>query len=247
MNNWTLKLLTLVLLAVSPALAWADAAKDGEAAFAKGDFTAAARAYETALAAGPKSAGLYYNLATAQIKAGERPQAALSLRRALMLDPSLADARVSLSEVERSQGVPALKDTWYAKFLGKVAPPVLFVTGAVIFWIGAFVLLAGSFRKAKFALVLSGLIVALLGAVVFGAGVLSDPKITDRMAGVIVSGEAVNLLSAPADHSTALTKVPPAACVKVIRQSGEWTYCQAPGGEKGWLPTNAVQAVIPTA
>ncbi len=247
MNNSVLKYLSILLLAVLPSIAWADARQDGNTAFAQGDFPAAARAYETALAAGPKSAGLYYNLATAQIKAGERPQAALSLRRALMLDPGYADARVSLSEIERSEGVPVAKDRWQDKVVEKIPLSVLFVAGATLFWIGIFVFLFSLFRQRKFAPVLAGVILTLLGGVIFGVGAVVDPKISDRHAGVIVSGETVNLLAAPADQSAALTKLPPAAYVKVIRQSGEWTYCQGPGGEKGWLPTSAVQHVVPSA
>jgi len=247
MNNSVLKSLSLLLLAVLPSLAWADARQDGDAAFAKGDFPAAARAYETALAAGPKSAGLYYNLGTAQMKAGERPQAALSLRRALMLDPGYADARVSLSEVERSEGVPVAQDRWQDKVVEKVPIEALFITGAAIFWIGIFSFLIALFRQQKFAPVLVGVILTLFGGVLFGVGALADPKISDRHAGVIVAGETISLLSAPADQSAAVTKLPPAAPVKVIRQSGEWTYCQGPAGEKGWLPTSAVQQVVPSA
>jgi tetratricopeptide (TPR) repeat protein len=244
MNNW-IRFIALFSLALSSNFAWADARQDGDAAFAKGDFPAAARAYQTALSAGPQSAGLYYNLAVAQTKAGDRPQAALSLRRALMLDPGLTDARVSLSEIERSEGVTAVKESWQTKLLEHVPLAGLFITGAVFFWAGAFVLLMGIFGKQTFAPTLAGVIVTVLGAALFAVGVLADPKISDRSAGVIVSGDAVNLLSAPADQSPSLTKLPPAACVKVIRQSGAWTYCQAPGGEKGWLPTSALQSVVP--
>jgi len=226
-------------------MAGADTVQDGNAAFAKGDFPAAVRAYETALASGPKSAGLYYNLATAQLKAGERPQAALNLRRALMLDPGFTDARVSLSEIERSQGVPAVKESWQTKVAAKVPLTAVFVSGAVAFWVGAFVVLAGLFRKKKFAPILAGVILVVLGAVVFATGVWADPKLADRNAGVIVAAEEVSLLSAPADQSATLTKLAPSAGVHVIRESGEWTYCQAPGGEKGWLPSNSLQRVIP--
>ncbi len=52
-------------------------AEDAAAAYAKGDYQAAARGYETAVATLPSS-GLYYNLAMAEMKAGNRPAAALN-------------------------------------------------------------------------------------------------------------------------------------------------------------------------
>lgn len=244
MNNWVLKLFTILLLATGP-MAWADTVQDGNAAFAKGDFPAAVRAYETALAAGPKSAGLYYNLATAQLKAGERPQAALNLRRALMLDPGFADARVSLSEIERSQGVPVVKDDWQTQVAAKAPLSAILIVGAVLFWIGAFLILAALLRQKKFVPVLAGVILLIFGTVVALVGALADPKLSERDSGVIVAGSDVPLLSAPADQSATLTKLAPAASVQVIRESGEWTYCQAPGGEKGWLPSSSIQRVVP--
>ncbi|MGA9580201.1 MAG: hypothetical protein WBV90_21500, partial [Terrimicrobiaceae bacterium] len=64
----------------------AETIQDGNAAFAKGEFAAAIRAFESALATQGPSAGLYYSLGVAQQKDGQRPQAALNFRRAIMLD-----------------------------------------------------------------------------------------------------------------------------------------------------------------
>ena len=90
----------------------AETIQDGNAAFAKGEFAAAIRAFESALATQGPSAGLYYSLGVAQQKEGQRPQAALNFRRAVMLDPRMVDARMALSEIERSQGVPPAPSTW---------------------------------------------------------------------------------------------------------------------------------------
>ncbi len=57
-----------LLLALMPAVLWAGTAEDGNQAYASGDYAGAARAYETAVAGGNASAGLYYNLAMAQMK-----------------------------------------------------------------------------------------------------------------------------------------------------------------------------------
>ena len=77
-------------------------------AYEAGDFAKSAREFEMALASGPKSAGLYYNLGQALKKQGETGPAALNFRRAMMLDPQIIDARISLSDIERSKGIPLI-------------------------------------------------------------------------------------------------------------------------------------------
>ena len=68
--------------------------------------------FRSALSTNGSSAGLYYNLAMAEQKSGRRAEAALSLRRALTLDPRMIDAQIALSEIERSQGVPLTTSSW---------------------------------------------------------------------------------------------------------------------------------------
>ena len=74
-------LLSFVLALASPL--YADSILEGRAAFAKGDYPAAAEAFRSALSTNGPSAGLYYNLAMAEQKSGRRAEAAVSLRRAL--------------------------------------------------------------------------------------------------------------------------------------------------------------------
>ena len=105
------KLSLVCLLAVAMSVQ-ADTIQDGNASFAKGDFAAAIRAFESALATQGPSAGLYYSLGIAKQKDGQRAQAAADLRRAIMLDPRMVDARMALSEIERSQGVPSVPASW---------------------------------------------------------------------------------------------------------------------------------------
>ena len=72
-------LLSLVLALASPL--YADSILEGKAAFAKGDYPAAAEAFRSALSTNGPSAGLYYNLATAEQKSGRRAEAAVSKQK----------------------------------------------------------------------------------------------------------------------------------------------------------------------
>ncbi len=236
-------LLALTAVFVLPAMA--APIEDGDAAFAKGDYAAAVRAYDTALASGPASAGLYYNLAMAQLKDAHRAEAAVSLRRALMLDPRMIDARMALSELEKSQGV-SIRPDWRDKLAEKAPLRVLFIGGAVLAWGGAFLLLWGFFPGGRRALRLAGgVVIFLLGAGIFAAAYLSDPRIAGAKDAVVSADGGTSLLASPADQSAPVTRVPECAPVRILQRSGEWTYCESPAGEKGWTASSSLVPVLP--
>jgi tetratricopeptide (TPR) repeat protein len=226
----------------------ADLILDGKAAFAKGDFPAAADAFTSALSSNGPSAGLYYNLAVAEQKSGRRAEAAVSLRRALMLDPRLVDARIALSEIERSQGVPLTKSSWREIVAEHAAIKTLLIVGCALAWLGAFLLLFAIFARAGKMLPLSGAVgLVVLGTGIFLLGYLADPRIAEHNVAVVRDSEGVALLSSPANQSATVTRLPAASSVRILQERGEWTFCSAPGGEKGWAPSKSLEAVVPAA
>ena len=236
-----------VVLALASPLR-ADLNLDGGAAFAKGDYPAAADAFKSTLSTNGPSAGLYYNLAMAEQKAGRRAEAALSLRRALTLDPRMVDARIALSEIERSQGVPLAPSSW-REIVAEHAPiKSLLLVGSALAWLGAFLLLFAIFAKAGRILPLA----AAVGLLVFGVGIfllgyLADPRVSERNVAVVRDNEGVPLLSAPANQSATVTRLPAASSVRILQERGDWTFCSAPSGEKGWAPSKSLEIVVPTA
>ena len=226
----------------------ADLILEGKAAFAKGDYPAAADAFRSALSTNDPSAGLYYNLAMAEQKAGQRAEAALSLRRALTLDPRMVDAQIALSEIERSQGVPRAPSNW-REIVAEHAPiKTLLIVGTTIAWLGAFLLLFAIFARAGRMLPLAGAAgLLVLGVGIFLLGYLADPRVAERNLAVVRDSEGVSLLSSPANQSATVTRLPAASPVRILQERGEWTFCGAPGGEKGWAPSKSLEAVVPAA
>jgi tetratricopeptide (TPR) repeat protein len=232
------------------AILWvrADMIQDGNASFAKGDYPAAIRAFESALATQGASAGLYYSLAIAEQKDGQRAKAAANLRRAIMLDPRMVDARMALSEIERSQGVLSIPASWRELIAERVSLKLLLISGCALAWLGAFLLLFTVFAKRGRLLPVAGaagLIAA--GAGIFLTGYLADPRISERDSAVVSAKEGITLLSAPADQSAAVLRLPGAAPVRILRRSGEWTFCSTPGGERGWAQSRSLEPVLPAA
>ena len=240
-----LSLVCLLLLTIS---VQADTIHDGNAAFSKGDFAAAILAFESALASQGPSAGLYYSLGIAKQKNGQRAQAAVDLRRAIMLDPRMVDARMALSEIERSQGVVSVPASWRESVAERVPLEALLITGCTLVWLGAFFVLFAVFLRAGRLLPLAvalGLVAA--GTGLFLVGYLADPRVSERNVAVVSEKEGVTLLSAPADQSATVIRLPGAASVRILGRSGDWTFCSAPGGERGWAPGKSLEPVVPTA
>lgn len=239
--------LLLALLCLA-GLARADVLQDAQDAYKKGDYATAARDFETALKAKGPMAGVYYNLGMAQLKNGQRPEAALSFHRALLLDPRLADAQVELSNLDRSQGVPPAPASWREKIAGKVPLAPLIIVGTAIAWLGAFLLLAAIFKSGpKAGAIFGAIVIALLGKGLALAGCLADPRLSDRKSALIMGSEVVTLLSAPADQSATVAKLPPGTEVQLLRRSGDWTCLKLATGEEGWTSSKAFAAVVPGA
>ena len=226
----------------------ADLILEGKAAFAKGDHPAAADAFRSALSTNGPSAGLYYNLAMAEQKSGRRAEAALSLRRSLTLDPRMIDARIALSEIERSQGVPLVPSGWRETVAEHAPIKTLLIAGSAFAWLGAFLLLFAIFFKAGRILPLAGATgLLVVGGSIFLLGYLADPRVSERDVAVVRDSDGVPLLSSPANQSATLTRLPAASPVRILQERGEWTFCRAPSGEKGWAPSKSLEAVVPSA
>ena len=75
-----------------------------DSAYAEADYVTAAPAYEQLLAANGESAAIYYNLGSAYYKMDEIARSILNYERALLIDPSNADAKFNL-ELARTKAV----------------------------------------------------------------------------------------------------------------------------------------------
>lgn len=222
------------------------ASQDAITAYREGDFSKAAREFETSLAAGEPSAGGYYNLGLAYRKAGEPARAALNFRRAIMLDPQMMDARMALSDVERSQGIPLPPVDWRTWMAEHASLSVLLILGFVVFWIGAYWFLVMATRaRAGFLAIATAAILCMAGSAIFVAAYLADPRFIWRSASVAIDPGA--LLSAPSDRSEKVAPLPAGAVVHVLRKSGDWTYCRLPDGTEGWLAgSTTLQPLLPS-
>lgn len=190
---------------------------------------------------------LWYNRGLAEEKTGDAAAASLSFRRALLLDPGFAPAQRQLAAVLGNLGLPVPKD-WQHGVSAIVQPERLIIIGSVIGWIGAllFVVLLFHGPRNK-GLILLALLVLIAGHGSAVLGSLIDPRRTAADQAVVISKTGPTLRATPADNGTPAGPVAPGAVISVLSRNGAWWYVAAGPGQTGWIPSETVASLLPTA
>ena len=211
----------------------------GNALYASGDFAGAAAAYEGQVHRGEFTANLFYNLADAYYRQGNRGQAILNYQRALLLDPSHAEAAANLAFV-RGQKPPAAS----ARPGWMVADGLPWVT-ATAGWLavaGLVVAISGRrWRVAGWALAAAGLAACVGGVAAIGA---LDDGAAETTRAVVVTDSAP-FLYAPADNSKVITTMTAGGEVRVLSDQGAWIYVLLGDGTRAWVSTDRIERIIP--
>ena len=250
-------LLALFLLIGS--LACARAAGAGESGFtegnrlyAAGQFADAAKVYEGAVHQGDYRANLFYNLANAYYRLGDRGRAILNYQRTLLLEPGHSEAAANLAFVRgrapsesgtRPPGtLSAVREAlagpgmdvygWLAAGAGWLG---LLGLGLVIFRRGARV--AGSLLAAAGA---AGCVL-LVGIIYWLDDGLKSPQ------RAVVLADDMPALYAPADNAKAIVRLPVGGEVHILSEQGAWEYVQLADGTRGWMSTDKLGRVDPAA
>lgn len=240
------KLLVPTLLFLLVSFARADLLSDARARFNDGEYEQSAKLFEQALEKTPPSAAGFFELGRALNKSGQEARAALNFRRALVLDPRFAPARTALHEANVALGISPAKPGWRAQVEERIPMDALTLAGTVLFWIGAFSVLAAfvpsSFRRLR---MVGGLLMVLLGFSAFSLVWFCDPRIACGNAAIVLTNGGSSLLSSPADQSEKMASLPQGSVVNILSQRGRWFYGQLPEGAKGWFLTEGIVPLIP--
>ena len=238
---WKANLLVALLVCAVLSQLRANPLDEAAAAYEASDFKKAAAAYTAALDAEPPCAALYYNLGLAHKRAAEPGHAALALRRALMLDPRLGEARIALSDLERSQGIVRAAEGW-RDWIPQHLPlfPALLST-FVLFWLA---IALSFFAPRTMQKILLGLFAALCIAA-FLAMVFSEPRFAWRNDAVVL--HATTLSKIPADRSETVAKLAPATLFTISSESGAWVFGKLKDTREGWVPREAIERIAPRA
>lgn len=239
-------LTTFLVLLLSMAFAGADDLTDARARFDDGEYDQAVRLFEQYLEKAPPSAAVFFELGRALGKSGQEARAALNFRRALILDPRFAPARVALQEADTALGVPSPKQGWRPMVAERIPMDALALSGTLIFWVGLFAVLAAflpsTLRRRR---LVAGVLLLVISCGLFSLVGLCDPRVGSANTAVVLTNGGTALLSSPTDQAEKIASMPQGSLVEVLSQRGRWFYGQLPGGSKGWFLTEGIVPLIP--
>lgn len=225
--------LLLFLIVAAAAVGHGAGFDQGNDFYAAGRYAEAAKAYETEVSRGDYSANLFYNLANADFRLGQRGKAILNYRRARLLDPAHSEAGSNLSFIRGGDLAESASSTpWaWAAALAGWAGVIALATGAV------------SRRRRPMAWALAAVALLAAGGCV-AAIVYWTSDATNAIAAVVLENKT-RAFYAPADSSSVVTTLPAGDEVHILADRGAWLYTQLPNGARAWMPAAKLERLIP--
>jgi len=218
---------------------------EGNSLYGKGQFEAAALAYEAALAGGQESAALYYNLGNAYMKLGKPGAAILNYERARRLAPADADVLTNLSFALEQQKIAAEEPVWRRLALPLAERASSATLGAVSVALYAALLLALAVRLLWPELRSPAVRVAVgLAALLLFAGANLGYRVAryDLAEDAVVTqtGETPVRFEPSADGTTHF-KVTEGTLLHVLESRDGWLQVAREDGRRGWIEAAACE------
>jgi len=193
---------------------------------------------------------LWCNRGLAEEKTGDPAAASLSFRRALLLDPGFVPAQQQLAVVLANLGLP-IPATMKNRLFTLLSPEVMILGGAVLGWIGLFILVVLLVRgPRRRGYIVSALLALLLGHGISFFGSVVDPRRTAVHEAVITAKTASVLRSTPADSATATGNLASGTLITILSRNGAWCYVSSGSGaasQKGWILSEVATPLLPTS
>lgn len=223
----------------------------GNMAYQKGDFEAAAKAYNAIIDAGYRNAEVFYNLGNAYYRQDEFGLAILNYERALNLKPGFRDAKENLdlanSKIEDEiDALPELFIVKWARGLTLWLSPtgwLILILGiaAILGAISAFFVLSNDYRLRKFSLIVGGLFALLL--IIAGICGIAASTRQNNHRDAIVTKPLVEVKSSPENNSVDKLVLHEGTKVRREETLGEWHKIRIADGNTGWVTDEDITMV----
>ncbi len=240
-----------LVAATMPAGARADvideAWKHGNEAYFKGDFVAAAAAFEQLDRQGVVAVDLYYNLGVAQFRLGNLGRAIWSFERVLTLDSDDEDARFNLAQAHklaerraRDKIDGAERDATWIRVVGYLAASTqtwLFV----ILYSGCFFVLFLRRRLPSDSRAALNASAAILGFSAVLAGLLLVGRVAlDRIPFGVILPDAVAVKEGADPNYRTSFELHAGLRVRLLERDQDWVRLRLANGLEGWVRTSDV-------
>lgn len=221
--------------------------QQGNDAYAKGDFAAAADAYNAVLDAGFRSADLYYNLGNSYYRLEEFGMAILNYERALALKPNFRDARqnLELANSKTEDEIAVLPEffavRWAHAVVAWLTPAgwlvLTLILLAVVCGLAATFILSRDYHWRKTSLI-AGIATILLLAISIACAASSNNG--QRHNKAIVTNPMVVVKSSPESTSIDKLILHEGTKVAIDETLGAWHKIRIADGNTGWVEDNEI-------
>ncbi len=232
----------LLSLALSILIGHGEPAADFDAAnrlYEKGDFGAAAAAYQK-LAANSASPALLFNLGNAHFRHGQVGRAILAYRQAEQLAPRDPDIRANLRFALGSVAGNNIRITPTERIVKAFTVNELGTIAAIAIWLWFGLLALGQVRPNLKSSVRAYVIAAAFSTILFGtwfAFVLADHL---NNPGVVVTAPSAVVRFGPLEESQVSFTVRDGNELRVADRKGAWLQVLDTSNRTGWIKTNEV-------
>lgn len=212
------------------------------------DFENAASQYEKILAAGYKTAEVYYNLGNCYYKLNNTGRAILNFERAIKLSPNDEDIQHNLKlaeqkAVDRIQPVPQLEIiTQWKNFVSWQSAKGWKTFAAVSLWLAFLAFAAYIFTGLKRFTAFSGVLLLILSVAFISLGFKqsSNEQYSNE---AIVMVKSVNVKSAPDSNGNDIFTVHEGLKLKILDRVGQWHKIRLADGKTGWLESTSFSRI----
>ena len=218
--------------------------QEANRAFEGGKFEAAIETYEKLVESGESSADLYFNLATANYRAGKTGESVLWLRRASLLDSTLPEVRQNLEFLRSRVAFLEFTDSDWLRFLSSLPKPFFLWAVSLLFWLGLILGILGfclsSFRKFRSWGITLAIIFLTLAFGINRLGNYRQSRIApENFATIIASG--VSAVTSPTPTAKPVIELPPGSQLRILQIDKNWVYADIPGELRGWVRAKEVK------
>ena len=221
------------------------------AAYQKGDFSAAIDNYEQVLQTGNFSEEVYYNLGNAYFKTNQIGKAILNYERAALIAPGSEDVQFNL-EIANAKKIDDLGQVgkffvaeWWQgvhKLLGSAIWGGLTVLSLWAGIAGFILWLWGESRDRKKQGFIGGIVLTLLSILLYFVA-SSQATFENNSSQAIVLANKVALKNGPDEISTNILEIHEGLKVELLDQIGDWYKVKLSNGDQGWLPIASLEEI----
>ena len=223
----------------------------GNQAYIDGDYAAAVTAYQAIENRGYSSSRLYYNMGNAYYKQGQIGRAILYYNRALVVSPSMDDARhnLEIAEAQTKDNIAVVPEFFLNRYMRTLrsviscsawsAMSVAFFGVMLLFLL---IFLLGSRIKVRKVGFYGAVVSLLLFVVVTIFGISARNSIIDRPAAIVMSS-AISVKSSPDRAATDLFVLHEGTKVEVSSEVDGWSEITIADGKKGWTESAHLERI----